>query len=119
MVSAHPPQYPVGSKPGTLGCGTDVGGSALVAGKTLAEPTGNTLLIPASALAPTLDPTQAQAAPSEWERPRLWTPGGLICVAVGRITFDDPGAGRVTLDVSFWRDPLDPSGRYSAMVETW
>lgn len=90
-----------------------------MAGSGTQAPTGSTLLIPASALAPTLDPTQAKEAPPDWASPRLWTPGGLICVAVGRITFDDPGAGRVTLDVSFWRDPLDPSGRYSAMVETW
>lgn len=66
-------------------------------------------------------PEQAQAgpAPDDWARPHLWTPGQLVCIALGKFTFDDPDKGRVTLDVSFWRDPLDPSGRYSAMVETW
>ena len=41
-----------------------------------------------------------------------------MCVAIGNVTFDDPGRGRITLEVSFWRDPTDPTDRYSAMVET-
>lgn len=83
------------------------------------KPTGPALLVPASSLAPSADPTTAKEAPADWEAPRLWTPGGLVCICVGRITFDDPATGRVTLDVSIWRNPLDPSNRYSAMVETW
>lgn len=90
-----------------------------MAGQTEPKPTGYPLLIRAASLAPAVEPTEAQAAPKDWASPNLWTPGGLICICVGRITFDDPGAGRVTLDVSIWRDPLDPHGRYSAMVETW
>lgn len=83
------------------------------------KPTGATLLVPVRSLAPSADPTTAKQAPSDWSHPRLWTPGGLACICIGKITFDDPGLGRVTLDVSIWRDPLDPTNRYSAMVETW
>lgn len=67
---------------------------------------------------PVLDGAQGKAAPADWEKPALWRPGNLICVAIGAMTFDDPSYGRVTLDVSIWRDPLDPAGYYSAMVET-
>lgn len=90
-----------------------------MAGPSNPTPTGNPLLVAVRDLAPTADPTRAKAAPTDWASPRLWTPGGLACICVGRITFDDPDRGRVTLDVSIWRDPLDPTYRYSAMVETW
>lgn len=83
------------------------------------ESPGRPYLVDIRSVAPSTDPAPTQEAPSDWERPTLWTPGCLSCVAVARCTFDDPGRGRVTLDVSIWRDPLDPQGRYSAMVETW
>lgn len=85
---------------------------------TVPKPTGVPLLIPARSLAPLADPTIAGPAPRDWAAPHLWTPGDLMCVAIGNVTFDDPGRGRITLEVSFWRDPTDPTDRYSAMVET-
>lgn len=90
-----------------------------MAGRGDPPPTGGTLLIPARSLAPSADPTMGREAPPDWASPSLWTPGDLICLCVGKITFDDPAAGRVTLEVSIWRNPLDPSRRYSAMVETF
>lgn len=90
-----------------------------MAGEADPKPTGSSLLVPVRGSVPSVDPTQGKEAPPDWASPRLWTPGGLACICIGRITFDDPGAGRVTLDVSIWRDPLDPTMRYSAMVETW
>lgn len=83
------------------------------------KPPSGALLLPVSAIAPPTDPTKGQEAPASWQRPRLWTPGCLICVCIANVTFDDPDFGRVSLDTSFWRDPLDPTGRYSAMVETY
>lgn len=90
-----------------------------MAERTDGEPTGQSLLVAARDLAPPADPTLARDAPADWAAPRLWTPGELICIAVGKMTFHDPARGRVTLEVSIWRDPLDPTYRYSAMVETW
>lgn len=90
-----------------------------MAGSGSQAPTDRRYLVDVRSLAPATDPTQAKEAPPDWERPTLWTPGCLIAVAVANVTFDDPGRGRVSLDVSIWRDPLDPHGRYSAMVETW
>lgn len=83
------------------------------------KPTGATKLVAVRDFAPAIDPTTGRPAPGDWESPRLWTPGELMCVAIGKMTFDDPATGRVTLEVSIWRDPLDPRHRYSAMVETY
>lgn len=82
------------------------------------EPTGYPLLISARSLAPLGPPSKVGPAPGDWAKSIIWTPGDLMCVALGRVTFDDPGRGRVTLEVSFWRDPTDRTDRYTAMVET-
>lgn len=90
-----------------------------MAGQASEESPNRPYLVDIRTVAQATDPAQGKEAPADWERPALWTPGCLIAVAVANVTFDDPGRGRVSLDVSIWRDPLDPQGRYSAMVETW
>lgn len=83
------------------------------------DTTGATKYLVARDLAPLAAPTTAKEAPKDWAQPKLWTPGELMCVAIAVVRFDDPQLGRVSLDVSIWRDPLDPRNRYSAMVENW
>lgn len=90
-----------------------------MAGIARPKPTGAALLVPVGSVAPLVDPTTGRKAPTDWANPTLWTPGNLACVCIATVTFDDPDRGRVTLDVSLWRDPLEKDGPYSAMVETW